>query len=238
MPYSNEKPVARGRPRDPELDDRILTACLNLLSEVGYQHLSFEEVARRAATSKSSLYRRWKTKRDMVLAALRSGPVSTEATSPVDTGSLRGDLLCLCHRLNQTMRSADSQTAMLLLQAGIEDPELCDAIEQSVGPTGARLPHHVIEAAVSRGELSENTAPFAFEETVGAALLLRRTNGLTADDDYLEALIDTIVLPALQASCGTPRPLPAGIFSGHPTPVANATEKPLSNSHPAQGDPT
>jgi AcrR family transcriptional regulator len=205
---------------------------MEVLSERGYDGVSYEEVARRCGASKASLYRRWNSKRDMVIAAVRSGPARHELAEPIDTGSLREDLLCLCRRLNRTMRAADSQAALLLLQAGVEDPELCDAIESSVGPTGARLPQGVLNAAIARGELPKEVDPFPFEEVVGAALLLRRVNGLAADEEYLAALIDAIVLPALRATATSGSPLPAGIFSGHPSHHVQEQRQPRPEENP------
>lgn len=198
------------------MEHRILAAVGAVLSESGYEGVSFEEVARRSGASKSSLYRRWKSKRDMVIAALKAGPARRSGADEIDTGSLRGDLLALCRRLDRTMRSADGQTAWLLLQAGLEDPELCEAIETSVGPTGARLPRSVIDAAVARDELPVAVDPFPYEEIVGAALLIRRLNGLLVDDDYLDALIDSVLVPSLRATGNHRQALPAGIFSGNP----------------------
>ncbi|GAB3762202.1 TetR/AcrR family transcriptional regulator [Microlunatus parietis] len=192
-----------------------MAAAAAVLAEGGYEGVTFEEVARRSGAAKASLYRRWKTKREMVIAALKAGPARRDGADAIDTGSLRGDLLALCRRLDRTMRSADSRTAMLLLQAGLEDPELCEAIEVSTGPTGARLPRPVIDSAIARGELPAGADPFPYEEIVGSALLLRRVNGLLVDDAYLEALIDTVLLPALTATAGRAN-LPAGIFSGRP----------------------
>ncbi|WP_210418211.1 TetR/AcrR family transcriptional regulator [Ruania zhangjianzhongii] len=215
----NESP-RRGRPRDEHLQERIVEAVNSLLAEQGYDGVTFEAVARRCGASKASLYRRWSAKRDMVIAAIKAGPARHNTADRIDTGTLRGDLLALCRRLDRTLRAADSQTAMLLLQAGLEDPELCDAIETAVGPTGARLPVEMLEAAAARGELPPGVRPFGFEEVVGAALLLRRVNGLLVDDTYLAALIDTIVLPALHASAESRGPLPAGIFSGDPSSLS------------------
>lgn len=106
---------------------------------------------------------------------------------------------------------------MLLLQAGLEDPELCEEIERAVGPTGARLPPSVVEAATGRGELPDGVDPFPFEEVAGAAILLRRLNGLLIDDAYLEALVDSVLIPALRATALASCELPLGIFSGRPT---------------------
>jgi AcrR family transcriptional regulator len=65
-------PPARGpgRPRDARADEAILEAALELLAEVGPTGLSVEEVAARAGVSKATLYRRWPTKHDLVVAAL------------------------------------------------------------------------------------------------------------------------------------------------------------------------
>ncbi|WP_307821418.1 TetR/AcrR family transcriptional regulator [Micromonospora humidisoli] len=217
MSYRNEEPPgARGRPRDAELERRITAAVLGILAEHGYEDVSFEAVARRCQTSKASLYRRWGSKRDMVIAAVKAGP-ARHSTSPLPPGdTLREDLLALARRLERTMAASDTGTALMLLQAGLKDPELCDAIENSTGPTGARLPQAVIDAAVARGELPAGASPFAFEEVVGSVLLLRHANGLAVDDAYLSALVDTVIIPALVASATSGTTLPAGLFSGHP----------------------
>jgi AcrR family transcriptional regulator len=63
---------ARGRPRDPAVGDAVLRATLELLEERGYEGLRIEEVAARAGTGLGAVYRRWKSKRELVVAAVRS----------------------------------------------------------------------------------------------------------------------------------------------------------------------
>jgi AcrR family transcriptional regulator len=212
-------PSRTGRPRDQERENTILAVVLELLAEQGYDRLSFEEVARRASASKATLYRRWSTKQEMVVAAVKAGPAARDDFAPIDTGSLRGDLLALLTRLAETLRAADGSMSLMLLQAGLEDPELCEYIEEATGPTGSRLPESVLRAAIKRGELPDGTSPFAFEEVAGSVLLLRRLNGLVSDREYLEQLVDGIVIPALKASPAA-GPLPRGIFSGSPESAA------------------
>ena len=188
----------------------------SLLAERGYEAVTFEEVARRAGASKPTLYRRWRSKRDMVVAALKAGPARRDDPDDIDTGSLRGDLLALCQRLNRTLCSTDGQTALLLLQAGIDDRELGEEIERSAGPTGARLPTSVVTAAIRRGELPDGVDPFPFEEVAGAVLLVRRLTGLDTGNAYLAALVDSVLVPALRATSATPAEVLPGIFSGRP----------------------
>ena len=182
---------------------------LELLAEVGYDGLTFEAVARRARASKATLYRRWETKRDMVVAAVKAGPAAGNRTAAIDTGSLRGDLLALCERLDATMRSADPAMSVLLLQAGLEDPDLCRHIEEATGPTGAKLPAPVLSAAVDRGELPAGAQPFPYEEITGSVLLLRRLNGLPTGPEYLAHLVDSLLVPALRASASSAPPVQA-----------------------------
>jgi hypothetical protein len=92
---------------------------------------------------------------------------------------------------------------------------LCEALETSLGPTGARLPQAVLERAIARGELPADADPFAYEEVAGAVLILRMINGQPADESYLERLIDDILIPALAHPPSSPQPDTApALFSG------------------------
>jgi AcrR family transcriptional regulator len=61
----------RGRPRRAEADAEILDAALAMLRAGGYRELSLDEVARRAGTAKSSIYRRWPSKAALVAEIVR-----------------------------------------------------------------------------------------------------------------------------------------------------------------------
>jgi AcrR family transcriptional regulator len=78
-----------GRPRNPEIDSAALATTLAILDEVGYARLTLEEVTRRAGTTKPAIYRRWRTRQQLVLAAL--GRRLGEAQAP-DTGCTLCDL--------------------------------------------------------------------------------------------------------------------------------------------------
>src|ERR687883_1813354 len=86
-----------GRPRDPSRDSVIRAAILRLLAEVGYGNLTMDAVASEAGVGKATIYRRWRTKQDLVVDTI-SDLTRAEATAP-DTGSLEGDLRALLHSL-------------------------------------------------------------------------------------------------------------------------------------------
>lgn len=81
---------ARGRPRDPATDRALLTAAIDVLKRKGYEGFSIEAVAKRAGSSKVTLYRRWPSAAALLLAALAHHGATTIPTT--STGRLRDDL--------------------------------------------------------------------------------------------------------------------------------------------------
>jgi AcrR family transcriptional regulator len=78
-----------GRPRDSQIDIAVLEAALATLDDSGYGRLTLEEVARRAATTKPAIRRRWPSRQRLVLAAL--GQRLGDVQAP-DTGCTLCDL--------------------------------------------------------------------------------------------------------------------------------------------------
>src|SRR5688500_6383330 len=80
------RPSRGGRSRDPSRDGVIRAAILRLLADVGYGALTMDAVASEAGVGKATIYRRWRTKQDLVVDTI-SDLNRAEATPP-DTGSL------------------------------------------------------------------------------------------------------------------------------------------------------
>src|SRR6266511_5046821 len=90
-PGASPTPARRPGGRSARVRSDAIAATLAELAERGYAALSLESIARRAGVHKTTLYRRWGTREELVLEAMlaRAG----EHISVPDTGSLRGDLL-------------------------------------------------------------------------------------------------------------------------------------------------
>jgi AcrR family transcriptional regulator len=81
-----------GRPRSTEAHQAILNATLELFADEGFDAMSIEAIAERAGVGKTTIYRRWDSKEDLMLDAARS----LQAEFPiVDTGNLRDDMIHL-----------------------------------------------------------------------------------------------------------------------------------------------
>ena len=91
MTQTADRP-AEASPWSPR-ESELLAVTLRLLQEHGYERLTVDAVASEARASKATVYRRWPSKAELVLAAFIEGVCQIAA--PPDTGTLRGDLMYL-----------------------------------------------------------------------------------------------------------------------------------------------
>lgn len=85
-----------GRPRDPEIDHAIIVAALEEVAAQGYAAATMAGIARRAGVPKSTVYRRWDSKQDLVIDALDAQRVSRRIEP---TGDTRADIHQVVARL-------------------------------------------------------------------------------------------------------------------------------------------
>ncbi len=204
-----------GRPLDASVEDAILRATLRLLGEAGYEGLRIEEVARRAGAGKTSIYRRWATRDELILAAVRHFLVdaTTRASKagPVGPASLRDDLLAQARRLAAVLTPERAGIVAGLLLAMRSHPELAAMVKQSLvaGEGGAMA--GVLERAVSRGERRSSRVPGTVLQVLPGVLLLQvLVLGQQSDERALARLIDDVMLPLLQERSERPRPRQKG----------------------------
>lgn len=171
-----------------------------MLAELGYDGLTIDKVAARAGAARATVYRRWPTKADLVLAAVeRLATGDVDASALPDTGDLRADLVAMV--LPQSEQEADLRMKVLAGVASLalqEEPRLAQAASTaSTGPWTAAL-GVVLQRAVDRGEvLGGDVATLA--EVVPAACLARAVTGRSITREFSLALIDAVLLPAMRA---------------------------------------
>jgi AcrR family transcriptional regulator len=136
-----------------ELEAAILDAAWDQLTAEGYEHFTIDAVAARARTSKPVLYRRWKTREDLLRATVRHRGAADVPPVP-DTGTLRGDLLALLNRANTTRNPMAALMSSMLgsyyNQAGPTPGELREAFLS--GRSSASAVRQIVDRAVERGE--------------------------------------------------------------------------------------
>jgi AcrR family transcriptional regulator len=109
----------RGRPRRAEADAEILEAALAMLRVGGYRELSLDEVARRAGTAKSSIYRRWPSKAALAAEVLRREVPAPEGDLAVAFDALMNGALgrVVASLIGEAQESAETRSIVLDLLA-------------------------------------------------------------------------------------------------------------------------
>jgi AcrR family transcriptional regulator len=142
-----------GRPRSAEADQAILQATLDLLAEAGYQSMSIEAIAARAGVGKTTIYRRYTSKEELVADAL--GSLKQELPIP-DTGTLWGDIEILTEHATKTILTPlGRQTLALIISTASSNPQFAKVYwKKYMQPRSAFFA--VLKRAQERGEIKEN----------------------------------------------------------------------------------
>ncbi|MCP2336166.1 TetR/AcrR family transcriptional regulator [Actinomadura rupiterrae] len=183
------------RRRGAALEEAILGAAVDELTESGYAGLTMDKVAARAGTNKNAIYRRWPNRLALGIAAYRR--LATAVPVP-DTGSLREDALALLRGANRHWSSPLGAVLRELLAAAGGASELVAQLQDQSGIAAPWLT--ALGRAVARGE----AAPEALHPRVAtvAVVLLRNefvVRGVpTAPDDVLIEIVDEVYLPLVR----------------------------------------
>jgi len=183
--------ASRGRPRDRGADDRILLAAFEQLVRVGYGGLSMEAVAAEAGVAKTTVYRRYPAKRDLVVAAL--GEETPFPSVPADLPA--HDALERFIRQAITML-IDSGAARILGSLLVEDqrePGLLDVFRQRILGPRREMVLAMLQRGIERGEIRPDIDPLVVTEMVAGAVFGHHVIlGLPTTDDWIDSLVDHI----------------------------------------------
>jgi AcrR family transcriptional regulator len=149
----------------------VLTATLDELAEVGYDDLSIDAVAGRAGVHKTTVYRRWPTKPDLVLDATRQR--GAQLVPVPDTGSFPRDLEALAQAVAASLATpADQRMSRNLIAASNASPTPDDH-SVTFWAERMRLNGQIVERAIARGELPQNIDPNLVIEALLGPLFMR-----------------------------------------------------------------
>jgi AcrR family transcriptional regulator len=151
--------------------EAVLAAAVAELSSRDYADISVESIAARAGVHKTTVYRRWGSKEEIIRQALISAARSRIQVP--DTGSVDSDLRMLA-RAVQAVLSVPEGAAIsrALLIGAMSSPEIAGLMDQY---WAARLEaiSVIVERAISRGEIPAGTDPAAFMHAMAAPLFYR-----------------------------------------------------------------
>ena len=187
-------PTRRGRPPGPSRQVRaaVIDAAGDELASSGFAGFSAERVAERAGVHRSTLYRHWPTKRDLIVAVAQTS-YAERMPSP-DTGTWEDDLRTLIGSLAESIGHPVSRALFgALAAAGRSDPELQAAVMTTWRTDTI---HHLapIERARARGEIDASIDAGLLLEAISAPLIERVCiTGIPLTPHFLEFTVQLIL---------------------------------------------
>ncbi|MDX3097491.1 TetR/AcrR family transcriptional regulator [Streptomyces sp. ME19-03-3] len=195
-----------GRPRSAEADRAILDAARQALVELGWGRLTMGDVAARAGVAKTTLYRRWASKNELVVDAVA---VLFDALELPDRGSLRADVEGVVLQFAALLEQPAARTALMAVVAeATHDEALRRRIREAIVDRQKRLVVEGRRRAQERGEIPPDEgdpAPrvdLVFDVIAGAVVHRALISGEPVDRDWA-ARFTTVLLSGLAAASTT-----------------------------------
>jgi len=179
------------------LEAAIFDAVFEELARAGYVNFSIERVAAGAGTSKTVLYRRWPTRARLVYAALRATQPVLSSEAP-DTGTVRGDLMVILHRVSEMVDELSPEVIFGLIAELLHESD--SSLFREVHERNAKRNMEILARGVGRGEiaaqkLTPRLAALPFDLVRYQLMVLRQP--LSTED--IEEIVDRIFLPLVRA---------------------------------------
>ncbi|MFJ9891722.1 TetR/AcrR family transcriptional regulator [Streptomyces sp. NPDC091280] len=193
-------PRAAGRPRSTTADTAILAATREALVELGWSKLTLGDVATRAGVAKTTLYRRWAGKNELVVDAVAE--LFDELRLP-DRGTLAADIEGVVLQFAAILARPEAKSGLMAVVAeSVRDDALRERIRASIVDRQKRLVLEGRTRAQARGELPPETDPeeaartadLIFDMVAGAVVHRTLVSAEPADETWVRNFTQVLLL--------------------------------------------
>lgn len=172
----------------------VFEAALMELAEVGYTALRLDDVATRAGVAKTTIYRRWPSKFELVGDALRQ--VRTWHEPLPDTGRVRQDIYTLLDRAVRLLSEGQGRAVARVMTTEHGDPEF-ERLARQMRDESRSYRARIIENAITRGELPNYTDSNMVMDSIFAPIMTRIIKfNEKVDRTTRERIIDLVITGA------------------------------------------
>ncbi|WP_329413691.1 TetR/AcrR family transcriptional regulator [Streptomyces sp. NBC_00704] len=195
-----------GRPRSAAADTAILAATREALVELGWSKLTLGDVATRAGVAKTTLYRRWAGKNELVVDAVAE--LFGELELP-DRGSLAADIEGVVLQFAAILARPEAKSGLMAAVAeSTRDDALRERIRASIVDPQKGLVLEGRARAQARGELPPETDPaeaartvdLIFDVVAGAVVHRTLVSAEPADEEWVRGFTRVLLQGLSSAS--------------------------------------
>jgi AcrR family transcriptional regulator len=179
--------------RSARVVEAVLEATAEELGKVGFLALRIEDVAERSGVNKTTIYRRWPNKEELVASMLERAALSHDVP---DTGSLRGDLSALLSSIAERAQTPQGRGLMRLIQTERGRAEFAPILRRS-RTEHLKARRAIFERAIARAEIPAGSDASVLVELAVAPLIARLLSENPVDARFLRLAVETIVAGAV-----------------------------------------
>lgn len=187
--------------RAADVVDRVVSATLTELSRVGYEAMRVEDIATLSGVNKTTIYRRWPSKAELLTSALRQ--VAKAHMAPIDTGTLRGDLKA---SLLAAFNLSPFEQGILRVIQMERSLKAIDAFAQRMRDDMREVRIAMVKRGISRGELPTGVDAALVVELVSAPVQRALLFNETVDSASVERMLEIVLIGAAAAAATAKKP--------------------------------
>jgi AcrR family transcriptional regulator len=195
---TSQQPPAATRRRGTALNQAIYEATLTELADTSFEELSFDKIAIRAGTGKTSLYRRWTTPAQLVLAALTDPDAGLNPAAAPQTGSLRSDLIALLDEFAAVLDQPRGRALRPLLTQRPRHPELYTEVHRAIVEPRTAVLLAILEDSERTGDIRPEAATPRIAALGPHLIVAEHMESGTVDHTEVTAIVDEVLLPLVQ----------------------------------------
>lgn len=187
-----EEKVRRGRPRSEASRRAVLEATARLVGSKTYDDLTIEGIAAESGVAKTTIYRRWTSKAEIVRDATLSGALRVGGLEIGDTGDLRADLLTWMLGLRREAFDPDQVS----LARAVLSADLDAAGRSNEGYVGVWDDRHLVRrlrSAVESGAIEPREDFSAVAASLSHTMAIRILAGAQPSEQWCEDLVDLVL---------------------------------------------
>ena len=189
---------ARARGRAANVIERVVSATAEELSRVGYAAMRVEDVAALSGVHKTTIYRRWPTKTELVAATITTMMKRGEGLGAIDTGAVRRDLRASLLSVLDLKPAEQGILRIMQTERGI--PEV-NTLAHRFRDALFRMRVTMVERGIARGELPRSVDPQLIVDLISAPVQRALLFNERVDARYVDRVLDLVLAGA--AACAS-----------------------------------
>lgn len=199
------------RGRGAERSEDIRRVVLDLVAARGIEGVTVDAIAAAAKTSKATLYRRWPTKTDLIREAIQMSFGDEQPRDPGDLHSLRAELRVILQGAAAMLRD-NRRLIIALIDGAQRDAEVFRLMKQETRDNPREATQRPMMRAIARGEVGPDVSLSLVTDVALPIMHHRAIWDEPIDDDFLDRLLDEVLMPLTTVSTTgvVTGPAPAG----------------------------